>query len=126
MLKSLGLVQIFVLVVVATLFIMTWDFGRRILENVQLVQAAQAADAELAHALQVNAQLQELKKDVTTDDWVIKKARVDLHYAKENETLFIPASTPPPHAAPAPVVVSAPPARPIWQDWLEAIFGTSP
>ncbi len=126
MLKSLGFIQIFVLLIVAALFIMTWDFGRRILENVQLVQAAQAADAELAHAQQVNAQLVELKKDVTTDDWVIKKARVDLHYAQENETLFIPATTPPPPNAPAPVVISSPPTRPIWQDWLDAIFGTSP
>ena len=125
MLKSLGFIQIFVLLIVAALFIMTWDFGRRILENVQLVQAAQAADAELAHVQQVNAQLVELKKDVTTDDWVIKKARVDLHYAQENETLFIPATTPPPPSAPAPVVISSTPTRPVWQDWLDAIFGTA-
>jgi cell division protein FtsB len=88
MLKSLGFIQIFVLLVVATLFIMTWDFGRRILENVQLVQAAQAADQELAQVNQANAQLVQLKKDVTTDDWVIKKARVDLHYARDNETTY--------------------------------------
>lgn len=126
MLKSLGLIQIFVLLVVAALFIMTWDFGRRVIENVQLVQAAQAADAELAHVEQVNAQLKELKKDVTTDTWVAKKARADLHYALENETLFIPAATPRAPAASAPAVVPAPaPSRPIWQDWLEAIFGPS-
>lgn len=126
MLKSLGLIQIFVLLVVATLFIMTWDFGRRILENVQLVQAAQAADQELAQVQQANTQLVQLKKDVTTDDWVIKKARVDLHYARANETLFIPAATPPPNSVQAPVVApAAPPEHPIWQDWLEMIFGTS-
>ncbi len=125
MLKSLGLVQILVLGVVAVLFIMTWDFGRRILENIQLVQAAQAAEAKLAHVEQVNAQLQELKKDVTTDNWVIKKARVDLHYAQENETLFIPAATPrAPVNVPAPVITPPPPTRPFWQDWLEALFGT--
>lgn len=126
MLKSLGLIQMFVLLVVATLFIMTWDFGRRILENVQLVQAAQAADQELSHVQLVNAQLVQLKKDVTTDDWVIKKARVDLHYARENETLFIPAATPPPVNLPAPAAAPAPATHPFWQDWLEAIFGTSP
>lgn len=124
MFKSLGIVQILILVVVAALFILTWDFGRRIVENVQLVQAAQAADAELADVEQVNAQLKQLKQDVTTDDWVIKKARVDLHYAQENETLFIPAATPPAPAAAAPAVVAVPPERPFWQDWLEALFGT--
>lgn len=125
MLKSLGLIQIFILLVVAALFIMTWDFGRRILENVQLVQAAQAADTQLANVEQTNVTLKQLKKDVITDDWVIKKARVDLHYARENETLFIPAATPPPQSAPAPVITNSPPTRPLWQDWLEAIFGPS-
>jgi cell division protein FtsB len=125
MLKSLGVIQIFVLLVVASLFIMTWDFGRRILENVQLVEAARAADKELAHARQVNVQLKQLKKDVITDDWVAKKARVDLHYARANETLFIPAATPPAPAAPAQPVAPSPPARPIWQDWLEILFGPS-
>lgn len=125
MLKSLGVIQIFVLLVVATLFIMTWDFGRRILENVQLVQAAQSADQELANAEQANIQLKQLKKDVTTDDWLTKKARVDYHYAKENETLFIPAATPPPRQAAAPAVPAPPPPRTWWQDALETIFGPS-
>lgn len=120
------MVQILFLLIVAALFILTWDFGRRILENVQLVQAAQAADQELAHIEQVNAQLKQLKKDVVTDDWVIKKARVDLHYAQENETLFIPVATPPALPAPAgAVAVPLPPTRPFWQDILKAIFGAS-
>ncbi|MCC7163111.1 MAG: hypothetical protein IT331_11495 [Anaerolineae bacterium] len=123
MLKSLGLVQISVLIIVAVLFMMTWDFGRRILENVQLVQAAQIASAELAHANRVNTQLKQLKKDVITDDWVTKKARVDLHYAREDETLFIPATTPSAPSAPAPPTVPTHAARPAWQDWLEALFG---
>lgn len=126
MLKSLGFIQIVVLLCVAALFILTWDFGRRIVENVTLVHAAQAADAELVNAEKINVQLRELKEDVTTDEWVIKKARVDLHYARENETLFIPAATPiAPNNAPAPVIQTAPPTRPFWQDLLETIFGPS-
>jgi cell division protein FtsB len=125
MLKSLGLIQIAVLALVAVLFFMTWDFGRRIVENAQLVEAARVANAELTHVRQVNATLKQLKKDVTTDDWVIKKARVDLHYAQENETLFIPASTPSAPAAPAAPPQAVPPPRPAWQDWLELIFGPS-
>ena len=57
MLRSLGLVQISVLIIVAVLFMLTWDFGRRILENVQAFRRAQAASAELAQANQVNVQL---------------------------------------------------------------------
>lgn len=125
MFKSLGIIQILILLVVATLFIMTWDFGRRILENVQLVQAAQAADQELAQVELINLQLKQLKKDVITDDWMVKKARVDLHYALANETLFIPAATPPSPSLPLPKVTSLPVERPFWQEWLEAIFGPS-
>lgn len=125
MLKSLGLIQIFVLLVVATLFVMTWDFGRRILENVQLVQAAQAADAQLARVQEQHDQLTKLKQDVSTDPWVERNARTNLHYTREGETLFIPIHRTAPPPAPEPVTTSAPPARPIWQDWLEAIFGPS-
>jgi len=127
MLKTLGLPQFLIIIIVAVAFILSWDFGRRILETVQLVQAVQAANQQLAQEEQINAQLKQLKKDVITDDWVAKKARVDLHYAKENETLFIPAATPPAPGAPAPVVSVPPTVRPVWQDWLEALFGpTSP
>lgn len=125
MLKSLGWIQIVFLLLVGALFILTWDFGRRVIENVQLVRAAQEAEQELNRAETVNLQLKQLKKDVTTDDWVIKKARVDLHYAQENETLFIPAATPAPHTSPTPVSVPSSPSRPFWQDLLEALFGAS-
>ncbi len=127
MLKTLGLPQFLIIIIIAVAFILSWDFGRRILETVQLVQAVQAANQQLAQEEQINAQLKQLKKDVITDDWVAKKARVDLHYAKENETLFIPAATPPAPGASAPIVSVPPTVRPVWQDWLEALFGpTSP
>ncbi len=125
MLKSLGIVQIIVLVIVAGLFFMTWDFGRRIVENAQLVEASRVANAELAQAQRINAQLVQLKKDVTTDDWVMKKARVDLRYAQENETLFIPAATPNAPAPPEITIQPTAPERPVWQDWLELLFGPS-
>lgn len=126
MLKTLGLAQIIILLVVATLFIMTWDFGRRLLDNVALVQAAQAADLELERVERENELLKQLKRDVITDAWVERIARTMLHYTREWETLFIPIHRPPPPAAPAPVIVTAPPTRPFWQDFLQALFGTSP
>src|SRR5581483_3916801 len=105
MVKTLGLTQIIVIVIVAVSLIMAWDFGQRILDTVELVRAAQAADQELAEAQSINAKLIQLKRDVMTDDWVIKKDRADLHHARENETLFVPAATPPPPSALAPTPV---------------------
>lgn len=125
MLKSLGLYQILILIVVAALFMMTWDFGRRIVENVQLVQAVQAADAQLASVQKENAALVQLKKDVVTDEWVERKARSGLHYTRAGETLFIPINHDNTSPTPVPVVAPAPPERPIWLDWLETIFGSS-
>jgi cell division protein FtsB len=124
--RSLGLAQILIIIIVAAALILSWDFGRRILETVQLIQADQAAQQELEQDQQINAQLKQLQKDVTTDDWVIKKARVDMHYARENETLFIPATTPaaPPTAATLPP--AAPPTHSFWQDVIEALVGKSP
>lgn len=125
MLKTLGLVQAAVVIFVAILFIATWDFGRRIVENLQLVRAEQAADIELARVERENTQLQELKRDVITDAWVERIARTMLHYTREWETLFVPIRRVTPVPAPAPVASSPAPPRPFWQDWLEAIFGPS-
>lgn len=123
MVKTLGLPQFLVIIVVSVVFILSWDFGRRILETVQLVQAVRAADQQLAQDQLENQQLIDLKKRVTTDDWVTKEARVNLRYAKDTETLFIPVNVPSTSAAPTPAAEPAPPERPIWQDWLEALFG---
>lgn len=124
MLKTLGLSQFIIIIAIAVVLILSWDFGRRIVESVQLVQAAQAADRKLEQVQAVNAALTTLKTDVTKDEWVEKQARARLHYAKSNETLVIPAATPPAPAAPAPVVTPVlPPERTIWQDILEALFG---
>lgn len=125
MLKTLGFVQVIVLISVASLFILTWDFGRRVVENVQLVQASQAADVDLARVERENAQLQQLKSDVGKDEWVERKARTGLHYTRDGETLFIPIHRVAPASPPSPVVVAPPSPRPVWQDWLEAIFGPS-
>ena len=123
MVKTLGLPQFVIIIVVSVVFILSWDFGRRILETVQLVQAVRAADQQLAQDQAENQQLIDLKKRVTTDDWVMKEARVNLRYARETETLFIPVTMPAAAAAPTPVAAPAPPDRPFWQDWLEALFG---
>ncbi len=123
MLKSLGLSQFIVIIAIAVALILSWDFSRRILETIQLAQQVQAAERELAQATAVNAKLKQLKQDVTKDEWVEKTARARLHYAQANETLFIPAATPPAPAAPAPIVLPPPPTRSIWQDILQALFG---
>lgn len=121
--RNFGVSQLVVIFVIAVIVAFGWDFKTRLGETITLIQEAQTADAKLQEAERINAQLKQLKKDVTTDEWVIKKARVDLHYARENETLVIPAVTPPPPSAQAKITAPTPPPRPFWHDWLEAVFG---
>lgn len=123
--RAIGLPQFIVIIIAAVALILAWDFGRRIVETLQLVQAAQTAEVELRQVGQDNQDLKQLKEYVKTDEFVKKKARIDLHYAGENETIIVPAATP--AAKPTPVREAAvpPPARPFWEDWLDALFGPS-
>jgi cell division protein FtsB len=123
MARSLSLSQFAIIITIAVALIFSWDFGRRILETVQLLQAVQAADQRLAQVEAINAKLETLKSDVTQDAWVEKQARIRLHYTKDGETVFVPVATPPAPPAPAPLVVESPPERTLWQDILEALFG---
>lgn len=124
MVRTLSLSQFVIIIVIVVALIFAWDFGRRIVETVQLVQTLQAADRQLSQVEEQNAKLRVLKQDVTRDEWVEKQARANLHYTKEGETVFIPAATPPAPAAPVAVVnTPPPPARTIWDDILEALFG---
>lgn len=123
MVRTLSFSQFFIIIVIAVALIFAWDFGRRIVETVQMVQTLQAANRQLARVEEANAKLVTLKQDVTRDDWVEKQARARLHYTKEGETVVIPAATPPAPAAPAPVIVAPVPERTFWDDLLEALFG---
>lgn len=124
MVKSLSLSQFVIIIAIAVALIFAWDFGRRIVETVQLVQTLQVADQRLTQVEEANAKLRALKQDVTNDEWVEKQARARLHYTKDGETVVIPATTPPAPNAPAPAALEAPaPERTIWDDILEALFG---
>ena len=123
MVRTLSLSQFFIIIVIAVALIFAWDFGRRIVETVQMVQTLQAADRQLAQVDETNAKLRVLKQDVTRDDWVEKQARARLHYTKDGETVVIPAATPPAPAAPAPVIAAPPAERTVWDDFLDALFG---
>ncbi len=123
MARTLGFSQFIIILIIAVALIFAWDFGRRIVETVQMVQTLQAADRQLTQVEQVNAKLRTLKEDVRSDTWLEKQARARLHYTREGETVFIPAATPPPLVAPPPVIVAPPPQRTIWDDVLDALFG---
>lgn len=123
MARTLSLSQFVIIIIVAVALIFAWDFGRRIVETVHMMQTLQAADRQLAQVQEQNAKLLTLKQDVTRDDWVEKQARARLHYTKDGETVFIPAATPPAPAAPAPVMVTTPAERTFWDNVLEALFG---
>lgn len=126
MAKSLGLTQFIVIIVIAVTLIFAWDFGRRILETVQLMRTLQLADQRLTQVEAANAQLVTLKQDVTSDEWLERQARARLHYTKDGETVFIPvtALSAPAVSVPAAPAVNLPPSeRTLWVDLVEALFG---
>lgn len=126
--KSLGFVQLLAIIVVAVAVFLAWDFGRRLLETMTLAQAAAAADQQLRAEEQTNAQLTQLKQDVSTDDWIERYVRSKWHWTRDNETIFVPAATPEAVATPVPTRPPLPTPAPkeFWEYWLEALFGPPP
>jgi cell division protein FtsB len=126
--RSLGFVQVLVIIVVAVAVFLAWDFGRRLLDTMKLAQSAAAVDQQLRDEEQVHAQLTQLKSDISTDDWVEKYVRSKWHWTRDNETIFVPVVTPAPAPTPVPVhpVTLPPPPKAFWEYWLEAIFGPAP
>lgn len=90
MTRTLGLSQFVIIIAIAVALIFAWDFGRRIVETVQMVQALQAADRQLAQAEQANTRLTALKQDVTDDEWLEKQARARLHYTRATKRFLSP------------------------------------
>ncbi len=123
MVHSLGWSHFLLIVIVAVGLIFSWDFGRRIVENMQLMQEIKIAERELAVQEQTHATLVALKARTKSPEWIEEQARRRFHYAKPDETIIIPAATPPAPAKSVPVEVPPPPERTIWQDVLETLFG---
>ncbi len=125
--RNLGFAQFLTIIVVAVAVFLAWDFGRRVVDTMQLAQADAAADQQLRVEEQTHAQLEQLKTDISTDDWVERYARLKWHWTRDNETIFVPAATPVPLPTPVPAAPAVPPApKPFWEDWLEALFGPAP
>jgi cell division protein FtsB len=126
--RSLGLVQVLAIVVVAVAVFLAWDFGRRLLDTMKLAQAASAADRQLQDEEQVHAQLTQLKGDISTDDWIEKYVRSKWHWTRDNETIFVPVATPAlePTVVPVHPATPPPPPKAFWEYWLEALFGPAP
>jgi hypothetical protein len=126
--RSLGFVQLLAIIVVAVALFFAWDFGQRLFETMQLAQDDASADLQLRAEEQTNAQLTQLKQDVSTDDWIERYVRSKWHWTRANETIFVPAATPVPVATPTPARPTAPPPPPkaFWEYWLEALFGPAP
>jgi hypothetical protein len=126
--RHLGFAQFLAIIVAAVVIFLAWDFGRRVVETMQLAQADTAADLRLRQEEQTHAQLTQLKTDISTDDWAERYARLKWHWTRDNETIFVAAATPVPAPSPAPAVPAAvPPApKPFWENWLEALFGPAP
>jgi cell division protein FtsB len=126
--RNIGVVQFLAIIVVAVAVFLAWDFGRRILDTLRLIETENQVERQLRQAQDANAKLKDLKTYVQTDEMVEKTARNELHWTRPNEKIGVPIATP--VATPQPAVVIPPPApplpRPFWEDWLDAIFGAPP
>ncbi len=129
--RTIGIVQFIGIIVLAVLVVLGWDFGRRILDTMRLLDLDEQATAKVQALEQENSELKQLKQDVSSDDWVEYECRVLLRCARDNETIFVPIATPVPATPPAPVPTPQPQApKPFWRAWLDgitdAIFGPPP
>ncbi len=126
--RSIGFAQFLAIIGVAVIVFLGWDFGRRVLTTMNLLDQDAQASVKLQQLEQQNADLTELKSQVTTDAWVERQVRRQWHWVRENEVPFVPIATPVPTPELAsPPTTAAPPAKPAWQQWLDsltnALFG---
>ncbi len=126
--RSIGLPQFLMIIAVAVVVFLGWDFGRRVLDTMDLLQRDAQAQVRLDAATQVNSQLKDVKGQVMTDDWVERYARNKWHWDREGEVVVVPIGPSAGAAKPAPAPTPPPPpAKPGWQQWLDslinAIFG---
>jgi hypothetical protein len=124
--RPLALSQFIVIIVVVVVLLLAWDLWQRINDTMLQVRALEQAGRDLQALEYANGELRELKQYVLSDAFVEKKARTGNHFARENEVLVVPIARPPAKATPVPVVAQPPPPRPIWQDVLDALFGSTP
>ncbi len=125
--RTIGLAQFLAIIVVAVLVFLAWDFGRRVLDTVDLAQQDSQATIQLQNLEQINAQLAQTKADVTTSAYAERYARENWHWTREGETLFVPLATPVPTPTPVPTVVPPTPApKPFWQEFLNWLYESAP
>ncbi len=121
--RTIGLVQFLVIIAVAVVVFLAWDFGHRMLDTMHLAQLDTQAGQQLSQLEEINQQLQQRKKDVSTDTFVEDYARENWKWTRPGETLFVPVATPVPPVPSAPVAAPPPPSKPWLQELLDKIFG---
>ncbi len=125
--RTIGLAQFLLIIAVVLFIFLAWDFGRRMLDTMQLAQRDAQAGQQLQQLEQTHADLAQQKKDVSTDTFAEDYAREKWHWTREGETLFVPLATPVPTPTPVPTVQPpAPPPKSFWQELLDKLYGPAP
>ncbi len=125
--RTLGPAQFLTIVVVVALVFFAWDFGRRVLDTMDLAAQDQRAGQQVQNLEQIHTQLVQTQADVTTNEYAERYARENWHWTREGETLFVPLATPAPTPTPVPTIAPPAPApRPFWKQFLDLIYGSAP
>jgi cell division protein FtsL len=110
--------------VVPLLLYALYATGQKALENYQLNQQAEALRGEIAQLRAQNIQLQQQIEQARTDTAIETIAREQLGLIKPGEhPLVLVTQDGGTAAQPTPATPSAPPPKPIWQQWWDYFFG---
>ncbi len=125
--RTIGLAQFLAIIIVVVLVFLAWDFGRRVVEMMNLADDDARAGQQVENLEQIHTGLVQTKTDVSTDAYAERYARENWHWTREGETLFVPLATP--AATPTPVPTVAPPApvsKPFWREFLDWLYQSPP
>ncbi len=125
--RTIGLAQFLAIIIVVVLLFLAWDFGRRVVEMMNLADEDARAGQQVENLEALHARLVQTKSDVSTDAYAERYARENWHWTREGETLFVPLATPAPTPTPIPTVAPpAPDSRPFWREFLDWLYQSPP
>ncbi len=121
--RTIGLAQFLAIIIVAVLVFLAWDFGRRVVDMMNLADQDSRAGQQVENLEEIHARLVQTKTDVSTSAYAERYARENWHWTREGETLFVPLATPAPTRTPIPTVAPpAPEPKPFWREFLDWLY----
>jgi cell division protein FtsL len=97
--------------------------GQKAAENYQLNQQAEALRVQIAQLRDQNVQLQRQIEQARTDEAIETIAREQLGLIKPGDHPLVLVQDDAAKTQPAPTPSPTPPAKPVWRQWWDQLFG---